>query len=46
KQKVDIAVAKEQLDAQKQTGDAINQMLEAAVDVSRQISQGRLDVKA
>lgn len=44
-QKVDVAVVGKQLDAQKQTGDAINSLLEQVVDVQKQISKGHLDVR-
>lgn len=44
-QKVDVAVAGKQMDAQKQTGDAINAMLEQVVDVQKQIAKGHLDVR-
>ncbi len=44
-QKVDLAVVKKQLDVQKQTGDAINALLEQAVSVQKQIASGHLDVK-
>jgi hypothetical protein len=44
-QKVDMAVVGKQLDAQKQTGDAINAMLEQAVNVQKQIASGHLDVR-
>jgi hypothetical protein len=43
--KINIAVMGKQLDAQKQTGDAINQMLEATVQASKQIASGHLDVR-
>ncbi|QDT03181.1 hypothetical protein K227x_15630 [Rubripirellula lacrimiformis] len=44
-QQVNFAVAGKQLDAQKQTGDAINAMLEQVVDVQSQIAKGHLDVR-
>ena len=44
--KISFAVAAKQLDAQQQAGDTINQILESAVDVSRQIAEGHLDVRA
>ncbi|MDA8745008.1 putative motility protein [Rubripirellula amarantea] len=44
-QKIDIAVMGKQLDAQRQTGDAINQMLETTVQAQKQIAQGYLDVQ-
>jgi hypothetical protein len=40
-----VAVAGKQLQATKQTGEAVLQMLESAVDISAQLSQGRLDVR-
>ncbi len=44
-QQVATAVARKSLDVQKQTGDAINALLEQAVNVQRQIADGHLDVK-
>ncbi|MEM9588041.1 MAG: YjfB family protein [Planctomycetota bacterium] len=44
-QQIDTAVLKKTLDNQQQTGDAINQLLEQAVTVQKQLSQGRLDVR-
>lgn len=43
--KINIAVLGKQLDVQQQAGDAINQILEATVQASRQIADGHLDVK-
>jgi hypothetical protein len=44
-QQVATAVVRKSLDVQKQTGDAINALLEQAVNVQRQIADGHLDVK-
>ncbi|QDV64901.1 hypothetical protein [Crateriforma conspicua] len=44
-QQVATAVAAKQLDATKQTGDAINQLLETIATAQKQIAQGYLDVK-
>ena len=46
RQQVNTAVLRKSLDNQKQTGDAINALLEQAVEVQRQIADGHLDVKA
>lgn len=40
------AVAGKQMQASKQSGEAVLQMLSQAVDVQSQISSGRLDVRA
>lgn len=45
-QKVDIALLKKGLDAQKQTGDAAVALLENAVTLQKQIADGRIDVQA
>ena len=45
RQQVNTAVLRKALDHQKQTGDAINDLLEQAVEVQRQISDGHIDVK-
>jgi hypothetical protein len=47
KNKVDVAVAKKTLDAQKQTGDAVVAMIAQAADQSKsQGTSGRLDLLA
>lgn len=46
RQQINTAVLRKSLDNQKQTGDAINALLEQAVEVQRQIADGHLDVKA
>ena len=43
--KIDTAVAKKTIDAQQQAGDAVNALLEQAVQVQTQIANGYLDVK-
>jgi hypothetical protein len=45
-QKIDTALLKKNLDAQQQAGDAVNALLEHAAEIQKQISAGRLDVKA
>lgn len=45
RQQVATAVARKSLDVQKQTGDAINALLEQAVNVQKQIADGHIDVK-
>ncbi|TWU41771.1 hypothetical protein [Novipirellula artificiosorum] len=45
-QKVQIACLAKQLDAQKQSGDAINAMLEQSKQLQSQLAQGHVDVKA
>ncbi len=45
-QKIDLAVLGKQMDLQKQTGDAINQLLESTVQAQKQIANGHLDVHA
>lgn len=44
-QKVDMTVAKKQLDVQKQTGEAINSLVEQTALAAKQISEGYLDVQ-
>jgi hypothetical protein len=44
-QQINTALLRKSLDTQKQTGDAINQLLEQAVNVQRQIADGHIDVK-
>jgi hypothetical protein len=44
-QQVNTAIARKGLDAQQQAGDAINQLLEQAVSVQKQLAAGRIDVK-
>lgn len=43
--KINTAVLGKQLNAQKQIGDAINQMLEQNVVAQKQLANGRLDVQ-
>ena len=43
--KIDMALLGKQLDVQKQTGDAINQMIKQVVDVQKQLASGHLDVR-
>ncbi|MFK8112908.1 MAG: YjfB family protein [Rubripirellula sp.] len=44
-QQINTAIVKKGLDTQKQTGDAINELLSQAVDVQRQLAKGHIDVK-
>jgi hypothetical protein len=44
--KIAFAVAGKQIQASKQTGEAVVQMLEQVVDLQSQLAQGRLDIKA
>lgn len=44
-QQVNTAVLKKSLDTQKQTGDAINELLSQAVDVQKQLASGHIDVR-
>ena len=46
RQQINTAVLRKSLDNQKQTGDAINALLEQAVEVQRQVADGHLDVNA
>ena len=46
RQQIDTALLRKNLDAQKHQGEAINALLEQTVEIQRQISSGRLDVKA
>lgn len=43
--KIDMALLGKQLDVQKQTGDAINQMVKQIVDVQKQLASGHIDVR-
>ena len=45
-QKIDVAVARQAQDATRQAGEAVNSLLEQVVLAQKQISQGRLDVRA
>ena len=45
RQQIDTALLRKGLDTQKQTGDAINALLEQAVEVQRQLADGHIDVK-
>lgn len=44
-QQVNTAIARKALDAQQQTGDAVNQLLEQATQLQKQLAAGRIDVK-
>lgn len=44
-QKIAFAVAGKQLDAQRQQGDAMVDLVEQAATMQRQLAVGRLDVK-
>jgi hypothetical protein len=45
-QQINISLMRKSLDVQKQTGDAINSLLEQAVEIQRQLANGHLDIKA
>lgn len=45
-QKIDMALLKKNLDAQKQAGDAVNSLLQQAVQMQKQLASGHIDVKA
>ncbi|WP_153559100.1 hypothetical protein [Roseimaritima sediminicola] len=45
-QKIDTAVLGKQLDAQKQAGDSVNELLAQNVQVQQQLAAGHLDVRA
>lgn len=44
--KIDMALLGKQLDVQKQTGDAINQMIREVADVQKQLAGGHIDIRA
>ena len=46
RQKIDIELIAKSLDAQKQSGDATNALLEQAVDIQKQLAAGHIDVQA
>lgn len=43
--KIDVAVARQQLDVTRESGAAVNSLLEQVIVAQKQISQGRLDVR-
>jgi hypothetical protein len=43
--KIDTAVLRKSLDSQQQTGDAINQLLQQAANLQKQLASGHIDVK-
>ena len=45
RQQINTALMRKNLDVQKQTGDAINALLEQAMEIQRQIADGHIDVK-
>ena len=45
RQQIDYALLGKQLQAQKQAGDTLNQMLEQAAVAQKQIAAGHLDVR-
>ncbi len=45
RQQIDTALLRKNLDAQKHAGDAINALLEQAVNVQQQLADGHLDVR-
>ena len=44
-QQINTALLPKNLDAQKQSGDAINALLAQAVEIQRQLADGHLDVQ-
>ena len=44
-QQVQMALLRKRLDTQQQTGEAINQLIEQAVEIQRQLSENRLDIR-
>ena len=44
-QQINTALLRKGLDAQKQTGDAINALLEQTVELQEQFASGHIDVK-
>ena len=42
---IDTAVLRKSLDVQQQTGDAINQLLQQAANLQKQLASGHIDVK-
>ena len=45
-QQIHTALLRKSLDTQKQSGDAVNELLAQAVEVQRQVALGHIDVKA
>lgn len=45
RQQINTAVARKGLDVQQQAGDAINQLLEQAASMQKQLASGHIDVK-
>jgi hypothetical protein len=45
-QKIDVAIAKKELDAQKQTGEAMIQLLQQAVAISKGGNSTNVDIQA
>ena len=44
-QQINTAIVRKGLDTQQQTGEAVNAMLEQAVQLQKQLANGRIDVK-
>ncbi len=44
-QKINTALLRKSLDTQKQTGDAINALIEQAANLQKQLASGHIDVK-
>jgi len=44
-QQINTALMRKSLDVQEQTGEAINHLLQQAIEVQKQISKGYLDVR-
>jgi hypothetical protein len=45
KQQINTALLRKGLETQKQTGEAINALLEQAADLQKQLASGRIDVQ-
>jgi len=45
RQQIDTALVRKNLDAQRLLGDSVNQMLQQAVDLQRQLAAGRIDIR-
>jgi hypothetical protein len=45
RQQINTALMRKSMDVQQQTGEAINALIEQAVQVQRQIADGHIDVK-
>ena len=46
RQQIDLALIRKGLDAEQQSGAAINALLEQTVELQRQLAAGHIDIKA